>query len=123
MPSGALLGNGSDSITTPSVVIEAIVFAVKEVKRRLSPAPGRMIDGVCGTGKTVIAPAVVTLAIVGVKALPTQRWSSGRAGIDVGESTPVTSVIWPVGVIFANLPMACSVNQTLPSLPRVMSPG
>jgi hypothetical protein len=46
MPSGALFGNGSDSVTTPSVVIDAMVLPVKEVKRRLSPAPGRMMDGV-----------------------------------------------------------------------------
>src|SRR4029078_1970854 len=121
MPSGALFGNGVDSVTTPSVVIEAIVFPVNEVKRRLSPAPGRIKEGVCGTGKVVITPAVVTLEIVGVNELAIQILPSGPAAMDPGESTPVNSVITPLGVIFANLPD--SVNQILPSAPRVMSPG
>ena len=52
-----------------------------------------MMDGVCGTGKIVTSMAGVTLAIVGVKALAIQILPSGPAAIEVGESTPLNSVI------------------------------
>ena len=65
-------------------MIEAIVLPVNEVKRRLSLAPGRMIAGVCGTGKIVIPIAGVTLAIVGVKGLAIQILPSGPAAIELG---------------------------------------
>ena len=49
---------------------------------------------------------------------------SGPAAMELGEFTPLNSVITPLGVILPNLSTACSVNRKcLPSAPVVMSPG
>ncbi len=48
---------------------------------------------------------------------------SGPAAMELGEFTPLNSVITPLGVILPNLSTACSVNHMLPSAPVVMSPG
>src|SRR5690349_17475940 len=123
IPMGALWGNSTDSVTTPSVVIEAILLALNSVNKRLFELPGRMIVGVLGVGKIVMSRAGVTRAISDRKALAIQMLPSGPAVIDVGALTPVNSVISPVGVMRPNLFTACSVNQMLPSAPVVMSPG
>lgn len=81
-----------------------------------------MTVGVLGVGKIVITSAGVTRAISAEKALAIQIFPSGPAAIEVGESTPVNSVIAPLGVIRPNFPTACSVNHKLPSDPVVMSP-
>src|SRR5215813_12546748 len=116
--------NSADSVTTPLVVIEAILLALNSVKSKLSAAfPGRMNVGVEGVGKIVTSSAGVTRAICGLKALAIQRLPSGPAAMEVGALTPVNSVITPSGVIRPNLSTACSVNHMLPSDPVVMSPG
>ena len=51
MPVGALRMNSADSVTTPSVVIEAILFALNSVKSRLFSLPGRMMVGVARRGE------------------------------------------------------------------------
>jgi hypothetical protein len=124
IPTGALLTNSGDSVTTPSVVIEAILLALNSVNSKLFAFPGRMIVGVEGVGNVVIASVVgVTRAITDVKALVTQRLPSGPAAIEPGAVTPLNSVINPLGVTRANLSTACSVNHMFPSEPVVMSPG
>jgi hypothetical protein len=47
--------NAGDSVATPLVVIAPILFALTSVKRRLFWLPGRMIAGVLGVGKSIVA--------------------------------------------------------------------
>ncbi len=104
MPVGELPINSSDSVTTPSVVIDAILLALNSVNKRLFPVPGLMMKGWFGVGKSVMSIVGVTLAITAVKALAIQMLPSGPAAMEPGESTPVNSVITPVGVMRPNLP-------------------
>src|SRR5437763_3784155 len=123
IPVGALWKNSGDSVTTPSVVIEAILLALNSVNKRLFELPGRMIVGVLGVWKIVISTVGVTRATSETKALEIQMLPSGPAAMELGEFTPLNSVITPLGVILPNLSTACSVNHMLPSAPVVMSPG
>src|SRR4029077_16089752 len=114
----------TDSVTTPSVVMEAILFTPNSVKSRLFLFPGRMFDAGLGIEKVVVASVVgFTRVTWGKKALVIQRLPSGPAAIEPGELRPVNSVITPSGVTRAYLSTACSVTQTLPSAPSVISPG
>ena len=122
IPTGALWGNSCDSVTTPSVVIEAILLALNSVNSRLLVFPGRMIVGVEGVGK-IVMPGFGVSGDSGVKALAIQRLPSGPAAIEPGALSPVNSVITPSGVMRPNLSTACSVNHMFPSEPVVMSPG
>ena len=123
IPVGPLPKNSADSVTTPSVVIEAILLALNSVNKRLFELPGRMIVGGLGVWKIVISTVGVTRATSETKALEIQMLPSGPAAMELGEFTPLNSVITPLGVILPNLSTACSVNHMLPSAPVVMSPG
>src|SRR5206468_10351886 len=123
IPLGALPTFTGGSVTTPLVVIEAILLAVNAVNSTLFGLAGRMIVGVAGVGKIVIASVGVTRATCGVKALAIQRLPSGPAAMEVGALTPVNSVMTPSGVMRPNLSTACSVNHMFPSEPVVISPG
>ena len=82
-----------------------------------------MIVGGLGVWKIVISTVGVTRATSETKALEIQMLPSGPAAMELGEFTPLNSVITPLGVILPNLSTACSVNHMLPSAPVVMSPG
>ena len=72
IPVGPLWKNSGDSVTTPSVVIEAILLALNSVNKSLFELPGRMIVGVLGVWKIVISTVGVTRATSETKALEIQ---------------------------------------------------
>src|SRR6266446_5709429 len=91
MPVGELPTNSDDSVTIPSVVIDAILLALNSVNKRLFPFPGLMMKGWFGVGKSVMSIVGVTLAIMAVKALAIQMLPSAPVIMSPGKAFGVGS--------------------------------